>query len=60
MDKDVDEFLEKSGFIRDESRPKMGNVITSPIANAVLNYNQMDYYTPIKPREQLPVYKQRR
>lgn len=51
MDKDVDEFLEKSGFIRDESRPKMGNVITSPIANAVLNYNQMDYYTPIKPRD---------
>ena len=51
MDKEVDEFLEKNGFIRDESRFKLGNIITSPIANVVLTYNQMDYYSPIKPKK---------
>ncbi len=48
MDKEVDEFLQKNGFERDESRFKMGNVITSPLANKTLLYNQMDYYSPIK------------
>ncbi len=48
MDKQVDEFLEKNGFERDESRFKMGNIITPPLASDVLGYNQMDYYSPIK------------
>ena len=48
MDKQVDEFLEKNGFERDESRFKMGNIITSPFASNILGYNQMDYYSPIK------------
>lgn len=48
MDKKVDEFLEKNGFVRDDSRFKLGNIITSPTANRTLGYNQMDYYSPIK------------
>ena len=48
MDREVDEFLEKSGFVRDESRVKMGNIITSPLAAGTLGYEQMDYYSPIK------------
>lgn len=51
MDRQVDDFLVKSGFVRDGSRFRMGNVITSPHASAVLGYNQMDYYAPIKPIE---------
>lgn len=48
MDKEVDEFLEKNGFIRDHSRFKMGNVFTPSIAGKALGYDQMDYYSPIK------------
>lgn len=48
MDKEVDAFLEKTGFERDESRFKLGNIITSPLANKALGYEQMDYYSPIK------------
>lgn len=51
MDKQVDEFLERNGFERDESRFKMGNIITSPLASDILRYNQMDYYSPIKPKK---------
>ena len=35
-------------FERDNSRFEMGNVITSPLANETIVYNQMDYYSPIK------------
>lgn len=48
MDKEVDEFLEKSGFVRDQSCFKLGNIITSPLATGTLGYEQMDYYSPIK------------
>ena len=51
MDREVDAFLEKSGFIRDESRPKMGNILTSPRVRKTLGYDQMDYYAPIKVKE---------
>jgi len=44
-----DEFLKTNGFVVDESRPRMGNVITSPKTEKIMGYNQMDYYTPIKP-----------
>lgn len=49
MDKQVDVFLAKNGFMRDDSRFKMGNIITSPRASEVLGYHQMNYYAPIKP-----------
>ncbi len=48
MDKEVDEFLEKSGFARDDSRFKFVNIITSPLAKDTLGYEQMDFYSPIK------------
>ena len=50
MDKEVDAFLIKNGFVRDESRYKMGNVFTSLAVNEILKYNQIDYYSPIKPK----------
>jgi hypothetical protein len=43
-----DEFLEVHGFVIDKARPELGNIITSPLAEEALGYNQMDYYTPIK------------
>jgi len=48
MDRELHAFLQKSGFEQDESRPRMGNVITPPEAQEVLGYSQMDYYMPIK------------
>ena len=43
-----DAFLESHGFEIDPSRPELGNIITSALANKALGYNQMDYYTPVK------------
>lgn len=48
MDAEVMRFIRENGFEPDESRPKLGNVITSPRASAIMRYEQMDYYTPIK------------
>ena len=48
LDAERDAFLAKVGLVVDESRPRMGNVITSPAAEKILGYNQMDYYTPVK------------
>ena len=48
MDKELHTFLHENGFEQDESRPRMGNVITSEQAEKVLGYNQMDYFMPIK------------
>jgi len=48
MDRELLDFLQKSGFEQDHSRPRMGNVITPPQATEVLGYNQMDYYMPIR------------
>lgn len=45
---EVDKFLNENGFERDLSRSKLGNIITSPLAQQTLGYEQMDYYTPIK------------
>lgn len=50
MMNEIDEFLDQSGFERDDSRLQMGNVITTPNVYKTLGYNQMDYYTPIKPK----------
>lgn len=45
----IDEFIRLSGcFERDCSRAELGNICTSPAAEAALGYNQMDYYTPVR------------
>ena len=47
----IDKFLSENGFERDVSRPELGNIITSPQAQKIMGYEQMDYYTPIKGKE---------
>lgn len=44
----VDQFLQAHGLERDLSRPQLGNVITSPRAEKILGFLQMDYYIPVK------------
>lgn len=48
MNAEIDSFLRANGFERDASRAELGNIITSPRAKAIMGYEQMDYYTPIK------------
>jgi len=48
LDAERDVFLKANGFQVDESRPRMGNIITSPRASGILGYHQMDYYTPVE------------
>ncbi|MBQ3162644.1 MAG: AraC family transcriptional regulator [Oscillospiraceae bacterium] len=48
MKTEVDKFLNENGFERDLSRSELGNIITSPLVQQTLGYEQMDYYTPIK------------
>ena len=50
MNAEVDKFLSENGFEREASRPELGNIITSPLAQEIMGYEQMDYYTPIKGR----------
>lgn len=51
MNAEIDKFLNDNGFERDASRSELGNIITSPLAQEIMGYEQMDYYTPIKVRE---------
>lgn len=51
MNTEVDKFLSENGFERDISRPELGNIITSSLAQEIMGYEQMDYYTPIKGRK---------
>lgn len=44
----VEQFLSDNGLERDTSRFEMGNIITSPLAEKILGFHQMDYYTPVK------------
>lgn len=48
----VDEFLQTYGLDRDFSRSELGNVITPPQAAEVLGFQQMDYYFPIRIKEE--------
>ena len=48
MNTEMDQFLEENGFERDSSRPELGNIITSPLAQKIMGYEQMDYYIPIQ------------
>ena len=47
----VAEFMEKYGLERDNSRPDMGNIVGNLETQAVLGYEQMDYWTPVKKKE---------
>ncbi len=51
LDTEVDKFLCENGLERDTSRAELGNVITSPLAQEIMGYSQMDYYTPIKAKK---------
>ena len=51
MDAAVDAFLRDNNFERDPSRPRLGNIITSPSAQKILGYHQMDYYAPAREGE---------
>lgn len=44
----VEKFLDENGLERDASRSELGNIITSPLTQEILGYEQMDYYFPIK------------
>ncbi len=48
MNKAIQEFIHANGFEFDTTRPELGNVITPPSVAEVMGYNQMDYYYPIK------------
>ena len=48
---EMEQFLGENGFERDTSRPELGNIITSPLAQKILGYEQMDYYIPVKAKQ---------
>ena len=48
MNMEVDRFLRENCFERDASRLELGNMIPSPLAREIMEYEQMDYYIPIK------------
>ncbi len=51
MNTEMDKFLSENGFERDNSRPELGNIITSPLAQKIMGYEQMNYYIPIKEKQ---------
>lgn len=51
MNSEIDKFLNENGFERDTSRSELGNVITPPLAQEIMGYEQMDYYFPIKAKK---------
>ena len=51
MKTEMDKFLSENGFERDLSRSELGNIITSPLAQEIMGYEQMDYYIPIKAKK---------
>lgn len=48
MNAEVNKFLSENGFERDTLRKDLGNIITSHTAQEIMGYEQMDYYFPIK------------
>ena len=50
MDAAVVEFITRHGLEMDPNRRELGNIITSPAVSAVLGFEQMDYYYPVRPR----------
>ena len=49
MDEEVAHFLQENGLMIDPDRRELGNIITSAAVQAVLGYEQMDYYYPVRP-----------
>lgn len=49
----VDAFMAEHGLERDEARTQLGHIISAPEAAAVLGYEQMDYYVPVKKSEKI-------
>ena len=47
MNTEIDKFLNENGFVRDTSRPELGNIITSPLVKKIMGYEQMNYYIPV-------------
>ncbi|MCH5287791.1 MAG: AraC family transcriptional regulator [Christensenellaceae bacterium] len=50
MKEEMDLFLSEHGLERDPSRFELGNIITSPLAQEIMGFEQMNYYTPIQPK----------
>lgn len=50
LDREVVQFIAEHGFEADPSRPEMGTIITPPSARAVMGFEQMDYWLPIRVR----------
>ena len=51
---EIDAFIEKSGcFEKDDSRVELGNVITPPAAQQAMGFCQMDYYTPVRIKNEI-------
>lgn len=48
LNRDVQRFLADNHLELDPARPEMGNILTSPEAEAILGYCQMDYYYPVR------------
>lgn len=51
MNTAVAEFLERNGLEIDPFRQELGNIITAPAVKAVLGFEQMDYYYPVRAKE---------
>ena len=47
----ISRFARLNHLLLDRSRPELLNIITPPVAAAVMNFRQMDYYVPVKPVE---------
>lgn len=48
MDREVAAFMTQHGFEMDPTRRELGNIITSPAVRAVLGFEQMDFYYPVR------------
>ena len=51
MDAAVAEFLAQHGLVLDNTRRELGNIISSPAVSAVLCFEQMDYFYPVRPEK---------
>ena len=49
LDAAVAAFIAAHGLEPDETRCELGNIISSPAVSAVLGFEQMDYYYPVRP-----------
>ena len=49
LDAAVAAFIAAHGLEPDETRRELGNIISSPAVSAVLGFEQMDYYYPVRP-----------